>query len=128
MDYIILDFASDVKIITRQTWESMGKPRLVWSPIQLRLENQSKALPKLEEISTQNGPPKGNNKIIFINFGGKKIAFCVHIFDISPCVLIQISIGIAHWMWNLIPHPTDTHTTYFLWTSLPQKQEIAEKM
>ena len=64
MDYIILDLASDVKIIMRQTWESMGKPRLVWSPIQLRLENQSKALPKLEEISTQNGPPKGNNKII----------------------------------------------------------------
>ena len=26
----------------------------------------------LEEISTQNGPPKENNKIIFINFGGRK--------------------------------------------------------
>ena len=26
----------------------------------------------LEEISTQNGPPKKNNKIIFINFGGRK--------------------------------------------------------
>ena len=26
----------------------------------------------LEEISTQNGPPKENNKIIIINFGGRK--------------------------------------------------------
>ena len=29
-------------------------------------------LHSLEEISTQNGPPKKNNKIIFINFGGRK--------------------------------------------------------
>ena len=35
MDYIILDLGSDVNILTRQTWESMGKPRLDWSPIQL---------------------------------------------------------------------------------------------
>ena len=26
----------------------------------------------LEEISTQNGPPKKINKIIFLNFGGRK--------------------------------------------------------
>ena len=60
----------------------------------------------LEEISTQNGPPKKNNKIIvkiiFINFGGRKekTTFCVHIFDISPCVFTHFLIGIAHWMWN----------------------------
>ena len=30
-------------------------------------------------------------------------------------------------MWNLIPHPTCTHTAYFWWTPLPQKQEIPEK-
>ena len=35
MDYIILDLGSDVNILTQQTWESMGKPRLDWSPIQL---------------------------------------------------------------------------------------------
>ena len=35
----------DVNILTRQTWESMNKPRLDWSPIQLRLANQSKVLP-----------------------------------------------------------------------------------
>ena len=31
-------------------------------------------------------------------------------------------------MWNLILHPTSTHTAYFWWTPLPRKQEIAEKM
>ena len=38
------------------------------------------------------------------------------------------SIGRARWMRNLIPHPTSTHTAYFWWTPLPQKQEIPEKM
>ena len=45
MDYISLDMGSDVNILNRQTWESMGKPRLVWSLIQLRLANQLKVLP-----------------------------------------------------------------------------------
>ena len=56
----------------------------------------------LEEISTQIGPPKTNNKIIFINFGGRKekIYFFVYIFDISPCDFTQISIGRARWMRN----------------------------
>ena len=56
----------------------------------------------LEEISTQNGPPKENNKIIVINFGGRKEKnyFFVCDFDISPCVFTQISIRRAHWMWN----------------------------
>ena len=30
MDYIVLDLGSDVNILIRQTWESMGKPRLDW--------------------------------------------------------------------------------------------------
>ena len=30
-------------------------------------------------------------------------------------------------MRNLIPHTTSTHTAYFWWTSLPQKQEMPEK-
>ena len=45
MDHIILDLGSDVNILTRQTWESMGKPRLVWYPIELWLANQYKVLP-----------------------------------------------------------------------------------
>ena len=53
----------------------------------------------------------------------KKIIFCVRIFNISPCVFTQISIGRARWIRNLIPHPTSTHTAYFWRTPLPQKQE-----
>ena len=45
MEYIILDLESDVNILTRQTWESMGKSCLDWSPFQLRLANQEKVLP-----------------------------------------------------------------------------------
>ena len=74
-------------------------------------------LNSLEEISTQNGPPKENNKIIvkiinliFINFGGKKkqTTFCVCIFDISPCVFTQISISRARWMQNQLLQPTSS--------------------
>ena len=56
----------------------------------------------LEEISTQNGPLKKNNKIIFINFGGRKekTTFFVLIFDISPCDFTQIPIERAPWMRN----------------------------
>ena len=58
-----------------------------------------------------------------------KIAtFFVRVFDISPCVFTQILGRRACWMGNLILHPTSTHTAYFWWTLLPQKQEIPEKM
>ena len=40
MSDIILDLGSEVNVLTRQTWEQMGKPTLEWSPIQLRLANQ----------------------------------------------------------------------------------------
>ena len=45
MDYIILYLGSYVNILTRQTWESMGKLRPECSPIQIRLANQTKVLP-----------------------------------------------------------------------------------
>ena len=45
MDYITLDLGSDVNMLTRQIWESMGNLRLDWSPIQLHLSNQTKVLP-----------------------------------------------------------------------------------
>ena len=35
VDSFILDLGSDVNILTKQTWEKMGKPQLVWSPMQL---------------------------------------------------------------------------------------------
>ena len=44
MDFIILDFGSDVNILTNQTWESMAKPKLVWSSIQLILDNQLRVM------------------------------------------------------------------------------------
>ena len=45
MDYIIMDLGFDFNILTRQTWESMGNPRLLWSSVQLRLANHLKVLP-----------------------------------------------------------------------------------
>ena len=45
MDFIILDLGSYINILTKQTWESMGNPKLVWSAIQLRLANLLKVIP-----------------------------------------------------------------------------------
>ena len=42
-------------------------------------------------------------------------------------VFTQISIKRARWMWNLILHPTSTHTAYFWRTPLTQKLKIHEK-
>ena len=33
MTNIILDLGSEVNVLTRKTWEQMGKPTLEWSPI-----------------------------------------------------------------------------------------------
>ena len=33
MDYIILDLGSNVNILLRRTWESMGNPCLDWPPV-----------------------------------------------------------------------------------------------
>jgi hypothetical protein len=35
MDGVMLDLGSDVNILPKKSWEVMGKPKLVWSPIQL---------------------------------------------------------------------------------------------
>ena len=45
MTDIILDLGSEVNVLTKQTWEQMGKPTLEWSPIQLRLANQQRIIP-----------------------------------------------------------------------------------
>ena len=39
MDEVILDLGSEVNVLTKQTWEQMGSPKLVRSPIHLRLAN-----------------------------------------------------------------------------------------
>ena len=64
-------------------------------------------------------------ELAYLSF--KKTTFFVHIFDISPYLFTQISIGRARWMRNLTPHPTSTHNAYFWHTPLPQKEEIPEK-
>ena len=45
MDLIILDLVLYFKILTKKTWESMGKNKLVWSLLQLWLANQLKVIP-----------------------------------------------------------------------------------
>ena len=45
MNNIILDLGLEVNVLTKHTWEQMGKPTLEWSPIQLRLANQQKIVP-----------------------------------------------------------------------------------
>jgi hypothetical protein len=52
MEGIMLDLGSDVNIFPKKSWELMGKPKLVWFPIQLRLANKYRIYPigKLEKV------------------------------------------------------------------------------
>ena len=45
MDEVILDLGSEVNVLTKQTWELMGKLKLCYSPIHFKLENQQKVNP-----------------------------------------------------------------------------------
>ena len=45
MTDVILDLGSEVNVLTKKTWEQMGKNTLEWSPIQLILANQQKIVP-----------------------------------------------------------------------------------
>ena len=45
MDYIILDLGSDVKILTQETWEIMGKPPLALVPNSIKASKSSKGPP-----------------------------------------------------------------------------------
>jgi hypothetical protein len=45
IDYVVLDLGSDVNVMTKQTWELMGKPKLIYSPIRLRMANQQAVIP-----------------------------------------------------------------------------------
>ena len=64
------------------------------SPLDSRSSGQS-----LEDISTQNGPPKENNKIIFINFGGRKEKnYFLFIFSTYlPMFLLKFQLGELVW-------------------------------
>ena len=39
IDYVVLDLGSEVNVMTKQTWALMGKPKLIYSPIRLRIAN-----------------------------------------------------------------------------------------
>ena len=45
MDEVVLDLGSEVNVVTKQTWEIMAKPKLAFSPIQLRLIKQQRVIP-----------------------------------------------------------------------------------
>ena len=45
MDEVVLDLGSKVNVMTKKTWEIMAKPKLAFSPIQLRLANQQRVIP-----------------------------------------------------------------------------------
>jgi hypothetical protein len=40
MDYVVLNLGSEVNVMTKQTWALMGKPKLIYSLIRLRMANQ----------------------------------------------------------------------------------------
>jgi hypothetical protein len=52
VDYVVLDLGSKVNVMMKQTWALMGKPRLIYSPIRLRMANQQVMSPfgRLEHI------------------------------------------------------------------------------
>jgi hypothetical protein len=40
IDYVVLNLGSKVNVMTKKTWALMGKPKLVYSPIILRMDNK----------------------------------------------------------------------------------------
>jgi hypothetical protein len=70
MDYVMLDPRSNVNIFPKKSWELIGKPNLVWFPIQLRLANQYQIYPisRIEqvEVNIEGLRPKQDFKVIEI--------------------------------------------------------------
>jgi hypothetical protein len=52
IDYVVLDLGSEVNVITKKTWALMGKTKLIYSPIRLRMDNQQTVSPfgRLEHV------------------------------------------------------------------------------
>jgi hypothetical protein len=52
IDYVVLDLGSEVNVITKKTWALMGKPRLIYSPISLGMDNHQEISPfgRLEHV------------------------------------------------------------------------------
>jgi hypothetical protein len=45
IDYVVLDLGLEVNVMTKKTWALMGKPKLIYSPIRLRMDNQQVVIP-----------------------------------------------------------------------------------
>jgi hypothetical protein len=45
IEYVVLDLGSEVNVMTKKTWALMGKPKLIYSPIILRMANQQAVNP-----------------------------------------------------------------------------------
>ena len=45
IDYVVLNLGSEVNVMTKQTQALMGKPKLIYSPIRLRMANQQAISP-----------------------------------------------------------------------------------
>jgi hypothetical protein len=45
MEYVFLDLGSEVNVMMKNTWAVMGKPKLIYSPIRLRMANQQEVSP-----------------------------------------------------------------------------------
>jgi hypothetical protein len=52
IDYVVLDLGSEVNVMTKQTWTLIGKPKLIYSPIRLRMANEQAVSPfgRLEHV------------------------------------------------------------------------------
>jgi len=52
IDYVVLDLGSEVNVMTKKTWALMGKPKLIYSLIKLRMDNQQAVSPfgRLERV------------------------------------------------------------------------------
>jgi hypothetical protein len=45
IDYVVLNLGSEVNVMTKQTWELMGKPKLIYSLVRIRMDNQQDIIP-----------------------------------------------------------------------------------
>ncbi len=86
MDYLILDLSSDANVLSKQTLEYMGNPKLQWFPIRLCIANQQKLIPI--------GRPHG----VTIDIEGTRVVAdfeVIEIIDDSSPYLVLLKIGWA---------------------------------
>jgi hypothetical protein len=52
IDYVVLELGSEVNVMMKQNWARMGKPKLIYSPIWLRMANKQYVSPfgRLEHV------------------------------------------------------------------------------